>query len=77
MGLNIYFEKNMKKKSVYATILDAILEFSASHQLCQFMPAVSDLQTLPNILVDSISYSTGGSGFQIFGPDCHPPIIAF
>ena len=34
----------LKKKefSVFATILDAILDFSACHQLCQFMPAVSE-----------------------------------
>ena len=39
MGL-IYFEKI--EFSVFATILDAILDFTARHQLCQFMPAVSE-----------------------------------
>ena len=38
---DIYFEKK-KGFSVFATILDAILDFSAHHQLCQFMPAVSE-----------------------------------
>ena len=42
------FGKNMSrtqifgKKIVLATILDAILDFSARHQLCQFMPVVSE-----------------------------------
>ena len=36
----IYLEKN--KIFFLATILDAFLDFSARHQLCQFMPAVSE-----------------------------------
>ena len=35
----------MEKKIFFSfllTILDAILDFSARHQLCQFMPAVSE-----------------------------------
>ena len=36
----IYIEKI--EFSVFATILDAILDFSARHQLCQFMPTVSE-----------------------------------
>ena len=36
----IYLEKN--KIFFLATILDAILDFSARHQLFQFMPAVSE-----------------------------------
>ena len=33
----------MEKKNIFlATILDAVLDFSARHRLCQFMPAVSE-----------------------------------
>ena len=57
--------------SFFATILDAILDFSARHQLCQFMPQFQKQQTLSNILVHNTSCSKvcmwggGGPGSQV------------
>ena len=38
----IFCSRTMTKIFFLATILDAFLDFSARHQLCQFMPAVSE-----------------------------------
>ena len=43
---HIFGKKKKKKKKkiekIFLELLDAILDFSAGHQLCQFMPAVSE-----------------------------------
>ena len=48
-----------KKKVFLATILNAILDFSARHQLCQFMPAVSETTDYGEHLVYGMYCSMG------------------
>ena len=60
----LVYDTSLEKNKIFflATILDAILDFSARHQLCQFMPQFQKLQTMPNSFVYDTSCSTGGGG---------------
>ena len=75
MEWDLYILKKIEF-SVFATILDAILDFSARHQVCQFMPAVSETTNITEHFGTNTSSSTGwgggNPGSQIFGWDCHP-----
>ena len=55
-----------------AVMLDAILDFSARHHLCQFMPAVSCTTDCAEHFVSNKFCYTEDPGPDIFGLYCNP-----